>query len=561
MTVQENHSETFSESSALVDPDYRLVASAFFLLLAAAVVAFEGAPTPQGPWEGIYRSYPIFWGLLLLSVAILVVGSRRMPQSLVILAVGGAAVATTLPTLTWGLPFGLRDPWIHLFYLDSGLFIERTPYPLFYSTIDTVATTLGTDSQTVLGKMQIVAPVIGIAWLAALVGRIDSSTSRNTALVGLSPVVVFGMLSRPFSLAPLWIVFLWWALLVRHGQATRMRVGILLAAVSILWHPLVAVIVVFIVGLWYLVSLAPLPEMKRRVGLDSRTMTPLFGALLLFGVGFVYHLLAITDLGPRIFISLLVEFSSAGGSVSASASQSTPLIFRIPNKLIEVVRRSSIVILLGVASAIGAWYELRERALSYPLTISMLAAGATFAVFIIADLTLKSGFVKRGIVVAAVVLLPAAIIGLQRSRWAVTVLLALCLVLSGGTLLYGSPMTGTIERTTTQGDVHGAAWMADHRGNGLVVGSENTYAITKAHYDRETAREWAGGPTLGYQDNRRPEDYSWQVRSNGDTYYAVTETARQKASGSKAGEALSQFAAEQQHIYENGNMDWYLNLD
>ncbi len=369
-------------------------------------------------------------------------------------------------------------------------------------------------------------------------------------------------MSRPFTVAPLFLL-LFWLVTLRLPDLGK-GIGFLAAilVVSLLWHPVVAVIEGLLLGAFLTIRYA------RNIGFVDRSLkvaayrlrphvlVPFFAVLV------VFYLLWTTQTGPatvgRLAIALLGE--GGGGASGASVDEGASLLTQIPSALFEFARRMAFVLVLSATAVVALIYEWSSGRLSRPVVVSFVGVVFLGGSFIFLDIGVGVAFGPRRFVsLMPLVLLPAVIKGFSHvPNSHLQVIVAILLVSSGLAIVYSSPFTGSIARSVTQEDAQGVEWLHHHRTDGAVVGSQSTYWIVEGRFGERTVDDWAEGSRFSYQWGRRPYQRAWDIPQRVEwKYAAVSYPARRKAQDNPTERReLEGFNRQNSRIYDSGNLWW-----
>ena len=546
--------------------DSRLCFSIAFIAIGVGAGSLISAVPPTGPWAGWYRSFPKLWISVGIAVIALIVAAHLAnglrDWSLLLVALSLLAALIGALTIEWGVPYGIRDPWIHLLYTKSGDFGSGNAYPMLHLLIANASEVMGTPTEPTLARTQVLAPALGVVLLTPLL-RFHAQNHRMAfALVGIFPIVFIGSVSRPFPAASLFLFTFWLVALRLSNQ----RKGIVLLAgvlaVSLPWHPVIGVIeeliLVSFLAVYYAQSIQLI---GRRMQIYNHRLRP-HVLVPFFAVLVVFYLVWATQTGPatvgRLAITLFGE--STGGVSSTSGGGSTSLLAQVPSALSEFARRMAFVLVLSATTAVALVHEWSSNRFSRPVVVSFIGAIFLGVSFVIIDTIGGVAFGPRRFVpLVPLVLLPAAARGfyyIPTSHLQVGV--AILLVSSGLAVVYGSPFTGAVPRSVTQSDTHGVEWLNDHRADGGVIGSQSTYWIVRGRFGDMVAEDWADGNRFSYQWDRRPYDNAWDVPERLNwKYAAVSYPTRFKTQDDPAERhELETFVRQNNRIYDSGNLWW-----
>lgn len=560
-----------------------------FLTISVAAITLARGPVPAGPWKGLYTSFPLFWVFLAIAVVVLVrtsvlSGVRLVP--LVVLAAIFASALVMAPTLKWGVPYGIRDPWIHLASIKS-IHLIGNPYPFLHVLVATAAEITQLPHRWILSRTQIFAAMVGVVWVFATVSQINDSSWLLTGLA-LFPIVYMWGNSRPFSVGPVFIILVWWVLL-RYNLTSTKIVGFIVIPATFWWHPVGAFIAILILCMFIAVHMVVwlFPQIKTHLVDVDASRESLYVLTAFGGVLIVFYLLDYTGIFEATVVTGL--FSEGSASVERSS-----VIRELPSQLFQAFRMGIFVIVLTTVSVISAIYRLNKRVLSTVHIVSVLAVVPLAIVFVTIDLLSIPGFGARRLLrLVPLVLLPGVAFAFQdlanqssdrgtksgdqgngnlldqyinwsricrTSRLGISPLnrrvlrvgLALLVLTSGLAIVHDSPFKGGSETGSTTSDVRGVNWLQTHKTDNPVIGSENTLFIVKGLYGEQTVRNWSNNDPYYYQTIRRNPRYSWEVevREPG-TYIVVNKQAQIRANDSTV---VNQFNRKTVRIYDNGNV-------
>ena len=530
-----------------------------FLAISGGAAGFSATTPPSGPWDGLYWPFWELWiclGMAVLSFVVAIMFSERRQVSISALWVSLLALCVALPTISWGVPYGIRDPWTHLYYIKATQFFGSNPYPMFHSLVMIASETIGVDTIDVLARSQVIAPAIGAVWLVIVLRLLGNWKIWTLALIMTFPAIYLWVISRPYSIAPLLIFLMWWGLISQQNFKRRLILLFAILVASVFWHPMTSIAAGIIIAVWWAVKqAADMTHLNKKFKTQlMRVNTLHLGVFLL--VLFIYHILVLSTVGRNVIARFVLESEGAvrsGNTVSAS----------ITKKFFEFIRRAIYLIGLGIVSLWGltqGW--VRER-LSQPLVVALASGAALAILFVIIDLLSPIGFgARRANVLAPIILFPAAVIGLQRLPIpAGRVFVALVILTAGITTVYSSPLIGGVEISTTSSDIQAINWMDDNRVEGPIVGSEFTYSVIIGQYGIERAADWSNDRLWQYQWGARQFESSWNApRDLSRRYTAVSYPARIKANRSQdQQQRLSSFQSTGTRIYDNGNYWWYFH--
>ncbi|AJF28120.1 hypothetical protein SG26_20445 (plasmid) [Haloarcula sp. CBA1115] len=455
-----------------------------FLLLGAAV-GYLAAVEPTGkPWESVFQLFWPFWLLLLAAVGAfcLTVVESPVRDVTAVLFSSISGVAATLVSLEWGTIYGPHDGWVALGILNTGNLLS-VPYPGLHHAIPVVAPVLGISNQTAVQFLPLLIAAGGplLAYPAIRI-VVSAPQTRQLALVAFFPAFFLRFVPRPFSLAMVFLPLVYW-LSVRQRRLAVNGLTVGAAAVVTFIHPLVAIFAAVIFGVArYTNDDKPSPLILFLIGVF------IIGQLFVWG-GFGLYATRSTVVA-LLFETSAGEQSAVGGGSLIVEALTTFQGFR------EFLARTSFVIAIGIAATVGAITYARRSgpsltAVSY---ISSLLIGGFFIV--VAFVVPVGVGIYRALLVAPIVLLPAAVRALSLTRrQATTVSLALLIVTSGLGVAYLTPeFTGGRVYSATPQQAASVEWTQQHRGESTVLGGYVTAWMVEGMYGQAASEQWSPTP-------------------------------------------------------------------
>ena len=537
----------------------------------AAAVLLETAP-PIGPWVDLYSVYAFLWVLIGFAVIglTLLIAYHPLLQPLAViisLLIGSLVIGISRQ---WDIPFGVRDPWIHVSLIISrDLSPQVNPYPALHALVAVLETVMGTSPKSVLAGVPILAFTICLIFAAATFGRITNSERVNQ----LAPVIAIpagfvGFIARPFTLAVPFIILVYWLIIARLSRQPHTILLLLFGTATLLLHPVVAIICLII-----LVGVSVIQIVDRLsiggtttyfAGIISRPNVARDTAIMsIFTAVYISYFTGVFLL--TVYRFAVSPNTGSGGTVQSSAGILAEII---PN-IVEFIIRTSYPIGLGILACLGLLIGIRRRRIDKITATSLFATAGITAFFILQNFVPAIRFgVARVVYLIPLVLIPAALRGLEFNRgkfgWVVKIALVVLIVTAGLVTAYGSDITGGIQYGTSQAQVEGYHWLQDYRGNDNVIGSGSTFWIAEAEFGAETANEWSRGRSAQYYYKNREEPFPWLVADSGGSIYAVSGFARARAYQYATGRGetyfirnLIEFQNNRNRIYDNGNLRLY----
>lgn len=587
--------------------------SAIFVLLAIAATSIVTSDVPTGPWEGMYASYPTVW----ISVILALVGLLYLVRVEDIgwpVVIGVTVISVLLITelsRQWGVPYGLRDPWVHLDLMKTQTYwFQNNPYPAFHILLNTIVFITSLDAITVLGASPVLAAGVGVGFLALVVRGLDlHRKTQQTAVIVASPIVIIGSIARPYTLAiPFILVFIW---IASNGvQDRRSQVLIIVFTLGALWLHLVP----FTVGGFILSAAILIGLFFGRFSIPYVQLPPQSAWMrvsfpILIGFVLVGQLFLFTPVGGTIVDEAISGMSAASGggpetppgdittvptdeqtmrspsksppttgqvtestkpprtidntSSSSSgppSSENKPLFYQISQNFPEFLKRTAVVWLMGLGVAALVFTELRRRKIDYlSLTIGLASLMVLVLALVIDILQIPVFSARRILSFAPIVLFPLFARTLEKVPW--TAVLAVLVLLAGLATVYDSPaFTGGIEAGETESQPIGYRWLYTYYGNGSVIGSGSTYWVAQGLFGIEVSGKWGGKEAY----RQRLEQFAWQVRDPNGSVYAVSASDRALAvhltreDGYKTRlDDLGRFQTMANQFYDNGNLRFY----
>lgn len=570
------------------------------------VAGFLSATThvPTGPWDGMYSSFWEIWltvGFALVLFLILIQFSD-LPWSVVFaVAILSALIMVNLSRL-WGVPFGIRDPYRHLYEIKAGVFsFRQNVYPLFHIFFHTLSSVTGLSAMTVLGTVSIIASTTGVGLLALSLRRLGlDKRVQQTAVVAGVPIVSSGLVARPYTLGTVFILaFIW--VVTTDIRRRSIQIVLVLLIFGILWlHP-----VAFIVGTSVVFTAIVLGRLLYRYSIPGVQSPPAgwwlrksFAVVIV--LAFTFHIFLFSGVGGPVIeqavdrgsdiVSSDAEQSTPDGSLSdaeqksggsstdsgssvgsqsdstdgeTAVSDNAPLLVQIQTNFAEFVRRASVgLLLLGAAAAI-AFREVLSRELHYLTTAIGIGGTAILVLFVFIDIFRLPGFSGRRILTFAPILLLPVLARLLQTKSAIRLTLAILVLTSGTAIMYTSPATGGLQNGATAAQVDGYRWYHDH-GSAPVTASGSTFRIAQGLFGPETVLEWGNGSWGPNRWKQRDASYPWQVTDRPDHVVAVSdyERARSRYQATEDGvtgpvDQLAQFQEANDRFYDNGNLRFY----
>lgn len=543
--------------------DYRLHISFVFLVLGVAGMQIARADVPSGPWEGLYRSFPLFWGLMLVALAVLIGVTVFGPEGVrpyTVFAVPLLAVLVAVPTLKWGVPYGIRDPWIHLDLIKSQSIFRDNKYPMLHSLLAVIVEISGLPPRELLARVQIIGPAIGSVWVFAVVRCVNRS-SWHIAGLTLFPVCYMWITSRPYAVAPLFSLLVWMIIIGAESDWRHSLLLLILITVSVWWHPVAGILIGFILfGVMLTRKLSEfrfLSPVFQPAGVPGGSLIIISGAVL--GIVLIWHL---------VYNTLVVEMTLSRAFITSagdSGGGSPQVVGQLTDNILEVLRRAMFVLAIGIAGFGALLKELSQRRVERVLTISIIATAVLAVVFLALDLLPGLAFgVRRGKTLAPLLLVPAGAIALRESSILNRRLLMAVLILSTGiAVAHSSPIIGGGEGGSTMSDVQSVKWLQSYQGDRPIVGSENTIYIAQGLYGDQVVKEMTNGHRFRYQTARRPYENPWTYDrhlpdSVESAYVVLSKQYRVSVRSAETKRGLQLFSLQTDRIYSNGNV-WIHN--
>jgi hypothetical protein len=550
-------------------PRRRLLEALPFVCLTLAVIAQSVQPVPDGPWDGIYTNYPLYWSFVgLAGGTMLVAISRyRLSWSLVCLFAVLFLFTVVSHSFLWALPWGLHDPWKHLANVRGRrLSIAVNIYPLFHSFVAVVSLVTGLGSRAVLSGLMLFVSVVGVLFVAVTVRHTDAPRrAQQTAAVAILPGLFLGFLARPFSLAyPFVLVGFWFA--TSRSRGLKLAATPILVALALV-HPFVAALtlgVLLVANAVRFLSAGP-------VGASLPRPRPSVSVYLSVAVGIelAYLLFLGTNFSDRLLLAIGESLASSG-SVSGGPAGAGLIAeaFSSRQKSVEFLSRSSFLLSLAVPSAVVFARQLRTRRVRPEVAVATVSGLGVLGLFVVLAYLPAGIGITRLFVLAPLFflpLLPYAFGERTRVRRLASVGLA-ALVLTTGLLTgFMWPGIGGVEYSATEGQIAGVEWSVDHAAV-EIVGTDMTHWIVVGKHGRELSRELSPTRANGMLETKsRAAAYSWEVtdRPPGALYVvdgAERARARQAAreGNSRPVRCLRAFRARQSRVYSNGDTGGYV---
>ncbi|WP_435098990.1 hypothetical protein [Halorubrum sp. N11] len=539
--------------------DYRLYLSVLFLVVAVAAVQIKMAEVPSGPWEGLYRSFPLFWSFIIIALTILlritVFGPTEVKQYM-LYAVPLLTVLVAVPTLKWGVPYGIRDPWIHLDLIKSESITQDNMYPMLHSLFRIIAELSDVPPRELLSRVQVVGPGVGAIWLITVVRRINPS-SWHVAGLALFPVCYMWFISRPYTVAPLIVLLVWWVVVNNSSDWKHHLLLILFIIVSVWWHPVAGIINGFVllsaVLTWKLIRIKAINSVFQTITPSRERLAIISGIVLV--VVLIHHLIYNTTV-VEATLSRAFIITSGG-----SEGNSPVVVGNISDKIFEALRRTMFVLAIGFTSFVTLITQLKQRRIDQFLLMSIIATAILGMVFLGLDLLPGLAFgVRRANTLAPLLLVPAGAIVFRESSTSSRRLLIAFLILSTGVAVaYSSPIIGGAEGGSTMSDVQSVKWLHSYQGNSPVVGSENTIYIAQGIYGDKSVDTLTNGQRFRYQSIKRQYRHPWTYDQNlpdtvEETYVVLSKQHRVSIQSEKKRQDLQSFVLRTDRVYSNGNV-------
>ena len=538
--------------------DSRIKLSICFSLVAVAAFALQYAPVPNGPWVDIYGSFPLFWGLLAIASAFLlwtISKPDRIVDLSVLIAVPLIIVLVTLPTLKWGPPYGIRDPWVHLSYINTHTFSGENPYPLMHSLLSIIVSVTEISAIEALKRIPILAVLLG-SGLVAITVRIIAGRRWQFAFLGVVPCVFLWLIARPYTVGPLFVLMAWWLMIKELNVVSHTILLVILLIGAVAWHPVAMILInVVFINLWLVKSI---PFNTLPLDLEYQFLTirerRLFIATLLSGLIFTFYMVYTTLVVEGITTRAFAESASSGSnSVGGANSGGHSVAVDIPSKVAETLSRGRFVLGLVIIGTFAIVKSAYNRNAHYLSIVSVISGGFIGIAFLGLTLFPSIPFgLRRAIILVTLLLVPAASVGIREIPRLSMSTVVVALLLVAGLSVAHIP----VQYSSTQSDVSSVSWYIDYQENDPVVGSGNTLYIAEAVYGQSSANDLHTGKPFQYQTARRPEEFPWRVAGepNG-TYYTIGAPDRIKASKSPTVDGeLRLFSETTSRVYDNGNV-------
>jgi len=583
----------------------RVVLVLVFSALAVAGILSTTTHVPTGPWIGMYTSFWEIWvavGFALILFLILIQYSDLPWSVVLVVAVLSALIVVNLSRL-WGVPFGIRDPYRHLFEIKAGKFsFNENVYPLFAIFMRTLSSITGLSVMTVLGTVSIIASTIGVGLLALSLRRLGLEKNvQQTAVVAGIPIVSAGLVARPYTLATVFILaFIW--IVTTDMRRRSIQVVLTVLIFGILWfHPVAFLVgtsvVVTAILLGILLNRYPFPRVQSPPA--GWWMRKSFAVVIV--LSFTLHIFLFTGIGGPVIEQAVDQGSdivssdtaqttpdgstpdtpqaNTGGNGPESNSnteaqsdstdsptvtrENTPLLIQIQTKFSEFLRRASLGLLLLGAAAVVAFREMFSKELHYLTTAIGIGGAAILVLFVLIDILQLPAFSGRRILTFAPILLFPVFARMLQTKAVIRLTLVVLVLTSGAAIMYTSPATGGVQNGATAAQVDGYRWYHDH-GTAPVTGSGSTFRIAQGLFGSETMLEWGNGSWGPTRWQQRDALYPWQVTERPDHVVAISdyERARSRYQATENGvtepvDQLERFQLSNDRLYDNGNLRFY----
>jgi len=580
-----------------------------FVALTFAAIRSVPDSIPQGPWIGMYNPFLSVWlavGLALLILLLLIQYTDVSWTSVFVVAILSAILLVNLSRL-WGVPFGIRDPYRHLYLIESDIYsFDQNVYPILHLFIKTFSSVTGLSVKIALGLVGMIATTIGIGLLALVQRRLGvPKVTQQTAMIAGIPLVAVGLIARPYTLGIVFIpLFLW--IITTHIHQGSIQILLLVVAFGMLWlHP-----VAFLVGSAVVVSAIMLRTVSEWITIPAIHPPPATAwtknrFVVILVCAFVAHILFFSGVGSTVLDQATLESGEdtkttptatatptptlggqsntvsgensgnepdAGENTGGESDIGTPVpkyidatIFtHIHQNFFEFVMRALVgLIFLGIAAFVAV-REFYMRSFDHLTVVIGVAGTLLLGLFVVLDLLRIDMFTIRRIIVFAPLLLFPLFARILQTQRGIRIILALLVLTSGSATLYdSSAVTGGLQNGATTAQVESYRWYGEH-GTASLTGSGSTFWIGRWLHGDDVMREWGNGqwPVIRWKD--RDAKYPWQVtdRSDHDVVINGYERARARHEAREDGIRsavvhLERFQNSRTRIYDNGNVRFY----
>lgn len=548
----------------------KLLAIIGFLAVAIAVLDVRTSPVPTASWINLHTTYPIFWLCLFLATTIgAVLSFHRGREMFAIGLVFLVALSVVSVTFIWNVPFGPRDPWVHLNRIAEHRFtLEENIYPGSHLAGAILVEILGISAMDLMVRATAAVTALGILALFVTLRTYISTKEATITIMAAAPAVLF-IRARPFSLA--------WALLpialftlfkiINSGRVRKQYMYILgvVAVATLIIHPFVFFILTVITVISSAV-IAVLHELRNQGKLAEIAGEQGLGVIpVLFGTLLTLYIVFLTDIGTEALAGVLLGFFEVdSGGQSIEGPGQIALMFSDWQHFFQGLVRMGHIILLGLLASLAVLVQVSDRRPQTPSILMYVCAGIMGVTMIGLSLfgVERVGLTRVFLIVPLLLAVSIPPLFSRKSGIRAGALAALVLfaAVAGGLAAYGTTTIGDSEISSNQKHVSTIDHLENHRGDSPVIGGRISFYVIEGHVGNDAIYDWSPGGINGkYLTAVRPVEYAWFVRDAPSHSLYIVEGAdkilSERRSQQLTGDdhaCMVEFVDQNNHIYTNG---------